>query len=351
MYQEIKGVSIEAVSACVPSNRIENSYFNDLLDPKELRKFEKTTGIRERRYAENHVTASDLGFIAASKILKEQDCKDQIKAVVFVSQTSDYKIPFTSNILQSRLGLKNNILCLDLNAGCAGFVQALSVVFSLNNTINGKSLLIIGETLSKILSKNDRSTSMLFGDGASALLIGRDDSLTNSSYFNFFSDGENHDAIIIPDGGYRNPFSESSLVNTIQANGEKRSDSNLLMDGPRVFDFTLRELPKSLNQLLKKFNLDKEEIDAFLFHQSNRFIIKQISKKLGVPISKVPMNIDLFGNTSGVSIPLLLVTEYYIKQKNTPRSMSFTGYGSGLNWGNCVLTLPQNINIYQLIEA
>jgi 3-oxoacyl-[acyl-carrier-protein] synthase III len=348
MNQKIENVFIESVAACVPKNKISASFFDDLLDPKELKRFEKTTGIIERRYADNNITASDLGYVAAKKILDERKCSSEIKALIFLSQTSDYIVPFTSNILQQRLGLSKEILCLDINAGCSGFVQGLSIAYSLANTLTGKVLLIVSETLSKILSKKDRSTSMLFGDAGSAILITKGGSTKKDSYFNFFSDGSNADAIMISDGGYRNPFNKDSLNIKKDSRGNLNNCVQLRMDGPRVFDFTLREIPSSINELLKVNSLSKDSVGLFLFHQSNRFIIKQIASQLKIPIEKIPFNIDKFGNTSGVSIPLLMVTE--LDQNKNYNNLLMSGYGAGLNWGNCLVHLSDTFEKYDLIE-
>jgi len=236
MIQKFDNIFIEAIAACVPKDRVKNENFSNLLDPKEIRKFERTTGIKERRYANNTTTASDLGYIAAEKILDDKKCKSEIRALIFISQTSDYKIPFTSNILQCRLGLPQNILCLDINAGCAGFVQGLSTAYAIANTTKGKVLLIVAETLSKILSNQDRSTTMLFGDGAAAVLISKNETYSNSSCFNFFSDGAKFGAIMIPEGGYRNPINENTLNWKEDDKGNKNKGIHLTMDGPKVFD-------------------------------------------------------------------------------------------------------------------
>lgn len=348
MNQSFQNIFIESIAACVPKGKISGTHFEDSIEGKELRKFERTTGILERRYVDENTMASDLGFVAAQKILREQKCGSEVKALIFLSQTSDYKIPFTSNILQDKLGLSKEILCLDINAGCAGFVQGLSVAYSIANTIKGKVLFVVAETLSKILSPKDRSTNLLFGDGAAALLIGANENLTGVTQFNFFSDGNNYDAIIIPEGGYRKTFDENSLRWNEDENGNLKQGMHLHMDGPRVFDFTLREIPESITKLVSEYNLNLNNIDAFLFHQSNKFIIRQIASKLKLDKNKVPLNIDRFGNTSGVSIPLLWVTE-----SNSLKSKSkllLSGYGSGLNWGNCMMTLSPNLKTYDLLE-
>jgi 3-oxoacyl-[acyl-carrier-protein] synthase-3 len=346
---QYSNIAIEALAGAVPKTKIRNDHFSHLLNKKELRIFTKTTGIEERRYADSMTSASDLGYHAAKQIIEDSN-KSEIKALVFVSQTSDYKIPFTSNILQNRLGLAQQTLCLDINAGCAGFVQGLNVAYSLVNSLDaGKVLLVISETLSKILAPNDRTTTTLFGDGAVALLIGKDDS-DSKSYFNFFSDGENYDAIIIPDGGYKNPFSSKSLSEIIDESGNKFNNTNLQMDGSRVFDFTLREIPKSIESLLAYANVTIADIDYFVPHQSNKFIIKQIANAIGASVNSCFININSFGNTSGVSIPLAILSNRDRFVEKEKFSLLCSGYGSGLNWGNCVINLGSDKNLYSILE-
>lgn len=343
MFQDFEGIEIKAISGCIPKRKVLNNEFGDLLSEKEIRIFEKTVGIKERRWADENVTASDLGYTAAMNLFENYDFdKDDIECLVFLSQTSDYKIPFTSNILQSRLGIKREVLCLDINAGCAGFIQGLSTCFSLVNSLpkGKKALFIVAETLSKILSLKDRSTTMLFGDGASAILIENTGNKDSRTSFNFYSDGSNADAIQILDGGYRNIITKESLEIVKDEKGNEKTKLNLSMDGPRVFDFTLREISASIEELLIKTNNQKESIDFYLLHQSNQFIIKQIAAQLGVAPEKMLLNIENFGNTSGVSIPLLIGSH---KEKfNESNKLLLSGYGVGLNWGNCIL---QNINI------
>lgn len=349
MFQEFKGVQIKAITACVPKRKILNDSFGELLSPKELRIFEKTVGIVERRWADENVTASDLGYAAAEDLFQQYKVsKDEIDCLIFVSQTPDFKIPFTSNILQSKLGLKKETLCLDINAGCAGFIQGLSTAFAFAKTLKkGKVLLIIAETLSKILSNNDRSTSMLFGDGAAAVIVENDNTEESTSFFNFFSDGFNAEAIQIPDGGYRNGITNESFTIITDEKGNQKSKLNLSMDGPMVFDFTLREIAKSIELLLETAEVQKESVDYFLLHQSNQFIIKQIASQLQITTDKMLINIQDFGNTSGVSIPLLICANADKLKKSNKLVMS--GYGSGLNWGNSIIDLSQT-QIFKITE-
>jgi 3-oxoacyl-[acyl-carrier-protein] synthase-3 len=342
MFQKFNGVTIEHISSCVPSRTIKNTFFQSLLNEKELKMFEKTVGILERRWVDNNITASDLGYNAASAILdKNETYRKNIQSIIFLSQTSDFIIPFTSNILQHRLGLKKDILCLDINAGCAGFIQGLSTAISIASTLQKgqKVLLIIAETLSKILATADRSTTMLFGDGASAILISKTEESSDESFFNFYSDGAMYKAIMIPHGGFRNVVTEDSFKIISEEKNESKNNLQLSMDGPNVFDFTLREIYPSIIELLTYYNKDLSKIDKFLFHQSNKFIIKQIAAKLAIGDDRVPINIQDYGNTSGVSIPLL-ISSYY-KSFSTTDKVVCSGYGSGLNWGNCIIDISK----------
>jgi len=186
--------------------------------------------------------------------------------------------------------------------------------------------------MSKILSHQDRGTSMLFGDGASAIIIENTGDETVESYFNVFSDGEYADAIKIPDGGFRNKVTIDSFKTKDDGNGNMRNAIQLFMDGASVFDFTLREVSPSIEALLQSSQNKTEDVDFFLLHQSNKFIINQIATRLNIPKDKILFNIDKFGNTSGVSIPLLLSSsaDSIVNRKN----LLFSGYGVGLNWGN-----------------
>ena len=239
-------------------------------------------------------------------------------------------------------------MCLDINAGCAGFVQGLSVAFSLINTLKDdeKVLFIVSETLSKILSPSDRSTTMLFGDAGSAIMIGKSIN-AKKSYINSFSDGDNFDAIMIEDGGYRNKVNENSFVKIKDDNNNIKSKLDLAMDGSRVFDFTLREVAPSIYALLSDNQIDIGSINYFLLHQSNKFIIKQITSKLGIAEDQVLLNIDKFGNTSGVTIPLLISS--FNNLFSSTSYVLFSGYGSGLNWGNCITDISKT-DILPIVE-
>jgi 3-oxoacyl-[acyl-carrier-protein] synthase-3 len=340
--------SIEGLTSSVPKNTVGNEYYDSMFSDRELKIFERTTGIKERRHVIGGMTASDLALDAAERLLTKMKIdKSSIKGLVWVSQTSDYQIPFTSNILADKLELSSEVFCLDINAGCAGFIQGLFVSSKLISNSSEKVLFLVGETLSKILASSDRSTSPLFGDGASAIILGYN-SLELKSYFKFGQDGSLFRSIIIPEGGYRHPISNESCI---QCGESKSSNSStkLQMDGQAVFDFTLREIPRFIIEFYKDLDVDITSVDYFVLHQSNRLIISQILSQVGVPMSKALVNIEKFGNTSGVSIPLALTT--CLGHIGIDREVCFVGYGSGLTWGICHTRLSKDLIILPFNEV
>ncbi len=325
---KVKDFKIISLSSCVPKNNIPNSYFEDLKSPRELRVFAKTVGILNRRWVDKATSTTELAYEAAKVIVNNVN-KNDIKAVLFVSQTPEYQIPFTSNILQHKLDLNKDVLTLDLNLGCAGFVQGFYTAISIlkNFELNDKVLVVYAETLSKILDKKDTVTNMLFGDGASAILINKENSLKHA-YFNFFSDGSNYQAI-----------------KTVHNDGLNQ----LQMKGKDVFDFTLREVSSSIDLLLKKYNFSLNEIDLIALHQSNNFIIDQICVQLGLDKhdSRIVRGIKNFGNTSSVSIPLALNQNF--ENQKISKNILVSGYGSGLTWSNAIINF-NNCVIHKIKE-
>ena len=323
-----QGYNILALSSCVPKNNVPNSFFENLKSQRDLRVFAKTVGILNRRWASEEINTTELAY-HASKLIVNKNNKKDIQAVIFVSQTPEYQIPFTSNILQHKLDLKKEVLTLDLNLGCAGFIQAIYTALSIlkNLEVNDKILIVFSETLSKILDKKDSATNMLFGDGASAILINKENNL-NKAYFNFFTDGSNYQAI-----------------KTVNENGSNK----LKMNGKDVFDFTLREISSSIDLLLNKYQFNLNEIDLIALHQSNNFIIDQICVQLGLAKNdpRIIRGIRDFGNTSSVSIPLALNKNF--ENQTISKNILCSGYGSGLTWANAIINFD-NCFIHKIKE-
>jgi len=339
-YLEFKNTGISGMAAAVPSNTIDNYAYTQYFDAESVREVVDKVGIKERRFADDKTCASDLCYAAAEKLLKDMNIdRSEIDLLVFVSQTPDYKMPATSIILQNRLGLPNSTIAFDINMGCSGFIYGLSVVYSyMQQKGFRKALLLDGETRSKVYSAKDRNTAFLFGDAGVAALIEKDEKY-GESIFSLNSDGSRSDLIIIHGGGYRNPSSTETLKEkVIDEHGNIRSDEQAYMNGPDVFNFLIREVPKDVKNTLEYAEIDRESIDYFVFHQANNYINGYLGKKLKLDKAKVPMSIEKFGNTSSVSIPLTIVSELKDKIDRNTKTL-LCGFGVGLSWATAVVNL------------
>ena len=272
---------------------------------------------------------------------------DSIDVLLFMSQTSDYRIPATAPILQHRLGLSKNTCCLDLSLGCSGFVFALSTAFAYASMEGvNRVLLLDGETFSKICNKRDKVDWPLYGDGATATLIEKGD--FDESTFILKSDGAGAGSVIIPSGGMRNPVNAESLVETVREEGNIRKDIEIYMDGMEVFNFAMSVVPKSIKEMAKVTNTTLDDIDWLVFHQANKFMTDFFAKRLKFNMDKVPYSIQKYGNTSSTSVPLTIVSELNDKL-NIGDRVVMCGFGAGLSWGTARIVFG-NCKISPVIE-
>ena len=334
---EYSGIELEAIAAVVPRNIVRNSECT-LVPREDIERIIKKTGIRERRFVDSDVCASDMAVAAARKLIDEGSVnKDEISFLIFVTQTPDYKMPFSASLIQHRLGLSQNVAAFDVNLGCSGFVYGLNLAYSLAGSLgSGKVLLLNGETRSKVYSSRDRATALLFGDAASAALI----SSTKSdcvARFSMFTDGSGADLIKVPAGGYRTPSSEETLKIRTFEDGSQRSLEHGQMNGMEVFNFSISTVPAAIKELLDKYSLQSSDLDFVLFHQANRIMTNVIAKKFGFESQQVPYSLDKYGNTSSVSIPLTLCSELSDVSWSTRKRLLLSGFGVGLSWANAVV--------------
>ena len=333
-------IGIAAIAACVPSKVEYNKDLGYFMSEEEIQKAIQNIGIEERRVAEKDVCASDLCFKAAEKLMEDNNIdKSTIDALIFVSQTSDYHQPATAPILQHRLGLSKDTLSFDINLACSGYVYGLSTAYAYacQPGIN-RVLLLVGETMSKIVSRRDKVNTPLFGDAGTATLVEKGE--YGKSVFSLHSDGSGSEVMMIPDGGFRNPTSLDSLAEETDANGDVRTRLQFRMDGMAVFNFGMSEEPRDVKNLLAEAGLELSQLDLLIYHQANKFMTDFFTKWLKFDKSKTPYSIRKFGNTSSASIPLTVVTE--VKEKYPERkNVIFSGFGAGLSWGSVLLDLRQ----------
>ena len=343
-----KDVGITAMSACVPSRIVRNRDLGYLIPEEEIEKTIKNIGIEERRVVDDDVCASDLCYKAAKQLMEDNNiAPDSIDVLLFMSQTSDYRIPATAPILQHRLGLSKDTCCLDLSLGCSGFVFALSTAFAYASMEGvNRVLLLDGETFSKICNKRDKVDWPLYGDGATATLIEKGD--FDESTFILKSDGAGAGSVIIPSGGMRNPVNAESLVETVREEGNIRKDIEIYMDGMEVFNFAMSVVPKSIKEMAKVTNTTLDDIDWLVFHQANKFMTDFFAKRLKFNMDKVPYSIQKYGNTSSTSVPLTIVSELNDKL-NIGDRVVMCGFGAGLSWGTARIVFG-NCKISPVIE-
>jgi 3-oxoacyl-[acyl-carrier-protein] synthase-3 len=347
---KIQNVSLTGIAVAVPKTKTVN-LDNPFFSKEDVEKFTATTGVSEFRIADSAITTSDLGFEAAKQLVSEMNIDtNDIDVLIFVSQTPDYlNIPNTAPLLQDKLGLPKTCLAFDLPLGCSGFVYGLSTLASyMQNPAFKKGLLICGDTPSKIVGNEDKSAALLFGDASAAAILERVES-NSAMHFNLGSDGSGYKAIIINEGGARNPFNENTLNVVDYGEGIKRNHCELALDGMDVFSFGITQVPKSVKELMAFADINTEAIDFAIFHQANKMMNEMICKKLKFEIEKVPYSLDKYGNTSSASIPVTMVTELKNQLRKGQNKLLFCGFGVGLSWGSCYLT-TDNLTVLDLIE-
>lgn len=324
-------MGIRAMSACVPKKIISNRDLGYLIPESDIEKTIENIGIEERRIADIDVCASDLCYKAAKKLMEDNDIDPKsIDVLLFMSQTSDYRIPATAPILQHRLGLSKDTACLDLSLGCSGYVYALSTAFAYASMEGVKRVLLLdGETFSKIVNKRDKVDWPLYGDGATATLVEKGD--FEPSTFILQSDGAGEEAVKIFGGGMRNPVTADSVVEREREEGNIRNDLEIYMDGMDVFNFAMSVVPKGVKEIAKVTETTLEDIDWLVFHQANKFMTDFFAKRLIFNMEKVPYCIQKYGNTSSTSVPLTIVSELHGKIKDGDRVV-MCGFGAGLSW-------------------
>lgn len=325
----VAGSRIAGVVSCLPTEVLDNAPFRERFGDK-ADDIEKMTGVRERRWTRPDQTTADLCQRAAEVLLQRLEWDaDTIDALFFVSQTPDYRLPATACALQGRLGLSKQVIAFDINLGCSGYPYGLWLAMTtIASGAARRVLLLVGDTISKTVDPEDRSTAMLFGDAGTATAIERDEAGT--ARFVLGTDGLGERQLIIPEGGYRR--SEA----TGDAEGPK-ADA-LYMDGGAIFNFTLATVPPLVAATVEGGG-GIEAFDFLLFHQANAFMLRHLAKKAKVPPEKVPLNIDRFGNTSSATIPLLMTSDLSERLKGQALHLGLFGFGVGFSWASADLTV------------
>lgn len=331
--------------------KFEDEMANYNFSPAKCMKLKLAMGYNEHRIAEPGQCSSDfckfgLQYLFDNNLLD----KDDIDALLFVSQSADYYMPPTSNLIHGHFGLKQDCLCMDINQGCAGFELGLIQAFLLlEQPAVKKVVLMNADVLSPKVSDQDRNSKPLIGDAA-AITIVEKCSEENPIYANIKMDGTGAMVLNIPAGGFRMPSTPETAVMEQDAAGNFRSKNNLVMQGDDVFNFVQCEVPPMIEHLYEQSGVDRNEVDWYMFHQPNKFMLHKLADKLGIPHEKMPANIvENFGNASGVTVPTCISYNLGDQLVNGKMKLCMAGFGVGLTWSSIMMEMG-NLNFNKIIE-
>lgn len=334
---------ITGILTVVPTN--ERSFLEEMknFNFPEARslKLKEVMGYDKRRLVEPGVCVSDLAVFGLQNLFDRGLLnRDEIDVLLVATMSPDHFMPATSSIIQGRLGLKQDMVCLDMNLACSGFVVGLIQAFMLleQESIR-KVVLINGDVLSRKTSPKDRNIYPLVGDAASITIIERDpkDSVIHAS---MKADGSRCEALMIPAGGFRLPSSPETAVLEDVGDHNLRAKDHLRMDGTAIFNFVQVEVPPQIESMLARAGVSKEEVDYFLCHQPNRFMLQKLADKMKVPYAKMPSNVvEHFGNSGGATIPTAITFNLSNELKNGQFLACLAGFGGGLVWASMLMPI------------
>ena len=344
----LTGVRVAGIASAVPKQIVSNSDYTGV-PAEQLERIIKYTGIQYRRWAPKPLCCSDLCHAAAEKLLLELGWNpEDISVLVFLTQTPDYPLPATAQLLQQRLGLSPSCLAFDVNLGCSAYTYGLFTVGSMLQAGRLKRGLVLAGDVSKMHGDSDPASAMLFGHGGSATAMEFSED-SAPIHFELGSDGGGFKVIYVPAGGARNPVGPNAFRKDALETGGSRSETDVVLDGADIINFTLREIPGSINRLLGRAGRQVADVDHFVFHQANQFINNQVAKKLKISPHQAPSSLRNFGNTSSATIPLTITTELRAQLAAGPRKIVMSGFGVGLSWAS-VYWEPQGVVCPELIE-
>ena len=344
---------ISGILTILPKNEVkfEDEMGNYSFSRAKSLKLKMAMGYNKHRLVNEDVCTSDLCIYGLTYLFDNNYLnKKDIDALILVTQSPDYFMPPTSNVIQGKLGLKKDMICMDINQGCAGYELGLFQAFMLleQEEIN-KVVLLNADILSKKVSKKDRNSNPLIGDGASVTIVEKTNE-ANTIYGNIKTDGSSFDALIIPAGGFKLPSSSETSKMVEDASGNFRSLDNLVMKGDDIFNFVQTKVPPLIEQIIKKAGISKDDIDYYMFHQPNKFMLNKLADKMEVPRNKMPSNVvENFGNASGVSIPTVIT--YNLGKKLTKEfyKICLSGFGVGLTWASIIINV-KNLDFCEIID-
>lgn len=326
---------INKIEYVLPENKVEN--------PKN--RLTKKTGILSRRICTEDEIASDLALRAAEKLLGDNVDRKSINFLILCTQSPDYYLPTTACILQDKLGLSTDCGALDYNLGCSGYIYGLSIAKGLIESGQAENVLLLtAETYSKYINPKDNTVYPLFGDAATATLVkGYNEEQSGLEGFVLGTNGAGYQNLIVPVGGMRYREAETEFEETTDEYGNYRTNRNLYMHGSAISDFALDVVPKTVDKILLKTGMTKNDIDYYVFHQANKFMLQFLQMKCDLLDYPYWNDVKEYGNTVSCSIPIALVDMMRANQDKKINKVMSIGFGVGLSWGGCVINMSKYI--------
>jgi 3-oxoacyl-[acyl-carrier-protein] synthase-3 len=337
----MKQAAIVAIEYHLPAETVSTERLASEFPEWSVTKIDQKTGISERHIAAEEQCSSDLAVEAARKLFASGACQPKdVDYILFCTQSPDYFLPTTACTIQNRLGIPQSAGAIDFNLGCSGFVAGLGLAKGLIETGQAtKVLLLTAETYSKFLNRRDKSVRTIFGDAGAATLVGGVEPAPEP-YIGplvYGTDGSGAENLIVRTGGMREPRTSESAIEREEESGNFRSRDNLFMNGAEIFSFTLRVIPKCVEDLLTQAHIAMDAVDVFVFHQANRFMLEHLRKQLKIPEGKFQISMQACGNTVSSTIPIALRDAYGTgKIKSGDRAM-LVGFGVGYSWASALI--------------
>lgn len=331
---------IAAIEYFLPERTLSTADLAAEFPEWQVQKIDSRTGICDRHIAAAGECASDLAVRAAEKLFDSGACsREQVDFLLLCTQTPDYLVPTTACLLQDRLGIPTSTGALDFNLGSSGFIYGLGLAEGLIGSGQAsRVLLLTADTYSKLLSPADRSVRTIFGDGAAATLVSAiDRERPPIGPFVYGTDGSGGPNLMVPAGAMRKPRTAETGRMSEDSDGNVRSEDNLHMNGAEIFQFTLQAVPRSIGGLLEKSGLKLEDIDLFVFHQANRYMLEHLRKRMKIPEDRFQISIGHCGNTVSASIPIALKGAWSEGRLKTGFRIMLVGFGVGYSWGATLL--------------
>lgn len=327
---------IKGISYYLPERVVTNEELLQEFPEWSVDKVAAKVGVNSRHLAADDETAGDMAEKAANKLFEDYNIDPKtIDFLMLCTQSPDYFLPSTACILQNRLGLPTSSGAFDYNLGCSGCVYGMFIAKGLIDSGMAKNVLLLtSETYQKYLHPSDKSNRSIFGDGAAACLISTD-GIAEIGNFSLGTDGSGAEHLIVETGASRCKQATGYIEE--DDDGHQRFDDYLYMNGSAIFNFTLEAVPEMMENILNKNQMDREEVDYFVFHQANKFMLNTIRKVCVLPKDRFYINLEETGNTVSSTVMIALKDCLNKGIIQSGMKVMITGFGVGLSWGGTIL--------------